>query len=69
MEHLSFEVTFNYKKIVTKACSQLEGYFAEHQIKPFQIPWITYFWFCAQKSWETISNNFLVLCKMGTHAL
>ena len=38
MEHLYFEVTFNYKKwtsfiFVTKACSQCQGYFAEHQIK------------------------------------
>ena len=74
MEHLSFEVTFNYKKIDLfyfsyQGLLTVGGYFAEHQIKPFQIPWITYFWFCAQKSWETISNNFLVLCKMGTHAL
>ena len=29
----------------------------------YQIPWKTIFWFYAQRSWERISNNFLVLCK------
>ena len=34
----------------------------------FQITWITIFWFCAQRSWETNCNNFLVLWKfMGNH--
>ena len=29
----------------------------------FQIPWITIFWFQAQRSWETICNNFFLFCK------
>ena len=34
----------------------------------FQIPWTTVFRFRAQRSWETIGNNFLVWWKfMGTH--
>ena len=40
-----------------------------NQALGFQIPWITYFRFRTQKSWETISNSFLVLCKMGTYSL
>ena len=33
----------------------------------FQFPWTTIFWFCAQRLWETITNNFLVPGKfMGT---
>ena len=38
------------------------------QARGFQIPGTTIFWFLAQKSWETIGNNFLVWWKfMGTH--
>ena len=36
----------------------------------FQIPWKSIFRFCVQRSWETISNNFLVPRKsMETHLL
>ena len=42
--------------------------FVMKQALGFQIPWIKIFRFGAQRSWETIGNNFLVLGKfMGTH--
>ena len=49
-------------------CVIPRNYFGQLQALGFQIPWITIFLFRAQRSWETIGNNFLVLWKfMGTH--
>ena len=42
-----------FRSINEKPGSQL-------QALGFQIPWITVFQFRAQRSWETIGNNFLV---------
>ena len=60
--------SYSSRPIHPQTCHPRHPSHPSHQALGFQILWMTIFWFHAQRSWETIPNNFLVPWKFkGTH--